>query len=274
MKRHSILDRQAVKRRDSRNSSRYWGIIRLVSRLSLRFLLLLIGVISLSLLFIYLYEYLASSPYIRLEQVIVTGVNEDIKQDLIEISGLNSNSSMLSINLIEIKENMERHPWIKSVDLKKRFPHTLLINAEKETAAAMVLLDRLAYMDSSGRVFKDVEQEDDKDYPLITGISKVGEIREKQLKTAATVLDLFRTETGAWSHRELSEIHISDNCDISVYSISLPTVIRMGRGELEAKMDELKKITKHLNETGKMKMVRAIDLSYRDGVVVSFNDAG
>jgi cell division protein FtsQ len=274
MRRHSILDRQAVKRRDSRNTSRYWGIILLVSRLSLRFFLLLVGVISLSLLFIYLYGYLASSPYIRLEQVIVTGVDEGTKKDLIEMSGLNSDSSMLSINLNKIKEKMERHPWIKSVNLEKRFPHTLLINAEKETAAAMVLLDRLAYMDGSGRLFKDVEEGDDKDYPLITGISKVGEIREKQLKTAATVLDLFRTETGAWSPRELSEIHISENCDISVYSTSLPTVIRMGRDELETKMDELKKVTRHLNETGKMQMVRAIDLSYRDGVLVSFNDAG
>jgi len=274
MKRHSILDRQSVKRRDSRDPSRYWGIIRLVSSLSLRIFLLFIGVISLSLLFIYLYEYLASSPYIRLEQVIVTGVDENIKQDLIEISGLNSGSNMLSINLNEIKERMERHPWIKSVDLEKRFPHTLLIKAEKETAAAMVLMDRLAYMDSSGRLFKDVDQEDDKDYPLITGISKAGGVREKQLKTAAAVLDLFRTETGAWSHRELSEIHISEDCNISVYSTSLPTVIRMGRDDLEAKMDELKKITRHLNETGKMRMVRAIDLNYRDGVVVSFNDAG
>ena len=274
MKRHSILDRQSVKRRDSGDPSRYWGIIRLVSSLSLRFFLLFIGVVFLSLLFIYLYEYLASSPYIRLEQVIVNGVDENIKQDLIEISGLNSGSNMLSINLNEIKERMERHPWIKSVDLEKRFPHTLLIKAEKETAAAMVLMDRLTYMDSSGRLFKDVDQEDDKDYPLITGISKVGEVREKQLKTAATVLALFRTETGAWSHKELSEIHISEDCNISVYSTSLPTVIRMGRDELGTKMDELKKITRHLNETGKMQMVRAIDLNYRDGVIVSFNDAG
>jgi cell division protein FtsQ len=274
MKRHSILDRQSVKKRDSKSPSRFWGIIRLVSSLSLRVFLLLTGVISLSLLFVYLYGYLASSPYIRLEQVIVTVVDEDIRQDLIEMSGLNPDSSMLSINLNEIKEKMERHPWIKSVDLEKRFPHTLLINAEKETAAAMVLLDRLTYMDSSGRLFKYVEQEDDRDYPLITGISKAGGVREKQLKTAAAVLDLFRTETGAWSHRELSEIHISEDCDVSVYSTSLPTVIRMGRDALEAKMDELKRITRHLNEAGKMRMVRMIDLNYRDGAVVSFNDAG
>ena len=274
MKRHSILDRQSVKRRNSKDPSRSWKIIRLVGSLSFKVFLLSIGMISLSLLFLYLYDYLVSSPYIKLEQVIVTGVDEDTKRELIKLSDLNADSSMLSINLNEIKEKMERHPWIRSVELEKRFPHTLIVKAEKEIPAALVLLDRLAYMNSSGTVFKEVEHADDKDYPLITGISRVGKVRDKQLKIAAIVLDLFRTETGAWSHRELSEIHISEDGDVSLYSISMPTVIRMGSDELDVKKDELKKITKHLNETGQMQMVKAIDLNYRDGVVVSFNDAG
>ena len=274
MKRDSILNRQSVKRRNSNDASRSWRIIRLVGSLSFKVLLLGIGMISLSLLLLYLYEYLVSSPYIKLEQVIVTGVDEDMKQELIELSGLNSGSSMLSMNLNEIKEKMERHPWIRSVELEKRFPHTLIIKAEKELVMAMVLMDRLAYMNSSGTVFKEVEEADDKDYPLITGISEIAKVRDKQLKTAAIVLDLFRSETGAWSHRELSEIHISEDCDVSLYSISLPTVIRMGSGDLDVKKDDLKKITDHLKETGQLQMVKAIDLNYRDGVVVSFNDAG
>jgi cell division protein FtsQ len=274
MKRDSILNRQSVKRRNANDPSRSWRIIRLVGSLSFKVLLLGVGMISLSLLLLFLYGYLVSSPYIKLEQVIVTGVDEDIKQELIELSGLNSGSSMLSMNLNEIKEKMERHPWIRSVELEKRFPHTLIIKAEKEQVMAMVLMDRLAYMNSSGTVFKEVEEADDKDYPLITGISKIDKVRDKQLKTAAIVLDLFRTETGAWSHRELSEIHISEDCDVSLYSISLPTVIRMGNGDLDVKKDDLKKITNHLKETGQLQMVKTIDLNYRDGVVVSFNDAG
>jgi len=274
MKRHSILDRQSINRRNSNDPSRSWRIIHFVGSLSFKVFLLLIGMISLSLLFLYLYGYLVSSPYIKLEQIIVTGVDEDIKQEMIELSGLNSDSSMLSINLNEIKEKMERHPWIRSVELEKRFPHTLIIKAEKEVVTAMVLLDRLTYMNSSGILFKEVEQADDKDYPLITGISRIGKVRDKQLKTAATVLDLFKTETGTWSPKEISEIHISEDCDVSLYSISLPTVIRMGSGELDVKKDDLEKITRHLKETGQMQMVKAIDLNYRDGVVVSFSDAG
>jgi len=272
--RHSILDRQAIKRKNSKDPSRSWRIIRFVGFLSFKLFLLLIGIISLSLLFLFLYGYLVSSPYIKLEQIIVTGVDEDIKREMIEMSGLNSDSSMFSINLNEIKEKMERHPWVRSVELEKRFPHTLIIKAEKEVATAMVLLDRLTYMNSSGALFKEVEQSDEKDYPLITGISRIGKVRDKQIKTAAIVLDLFRTETGAWSHKEISEIHISEDCDVSLYSISLPTVIRMGSGELDVKKDDLEKITRHLQETGQMQMVKVIDLNYRDGVVVSFNDAG
>jgi cell division septal protein FtsQ len=78
MKRDSILNRQSVKRRNSNDPSRSWRIIRLVGSLSFKVLLLGIGMIFLSLLLLYLYEYLVSSPYIKLEQVIVTGVDEDI----------------------------------------------------------------------------------------------------------------------------------------------------------------------------------------------------
>jgi len=274
MKRKSILNRQSVKRRNPRGLSIFWRGIRLFTSMSFKISLLAIGMIALSLLFLYLYEYLVSSPYIRLEQVIITGVDEDTKQDLINLSEMNADSSLLSININEIKEKMERHPWVRSVVLEKRFPHTLIVKAEKEIPAALVVLDRLSYMNSWGTVFKEVEQEDDKDYPIITGISEVETVREKQLKIAALVLDIFGAETGAWSHKELSEIHVSEDGDVSLYSISLPAVIRMGSVELSAKKDELKKIIEHLNETGRIHTVKAIDLNYRDGAVVSFNKAG
>jgi cell division protein FtsQ len=274
MKRHSILERQSVLRRKANDSSRSWKIIRLIGSMFFKVLLMLIGMISISLLFLYLYGYLVSSPYVKLEEVIVTGVDEDIKQGMIELSGLNSDSSMLTINLNDIKNKMERHPWVRSAELEKRFPHTLIVKAEKETVTAVVLLDRLFYMNGSGILFKEVEEEEDRDYPLITGISGIEEVRDNQLKTAAFVLDLFRTETGEWSRDQISELHVSADGDVSLYSISLPTVIRMGRDELEEKKDDLKRITEHLKKTGKLQMVKIIDLNYRDGVVVSFSDAG
>jgi cell division protein FtsQ len=274
MKRKSILDRQSVKKRNPKGPSRFWKVIRLVTSLSFKISLLLVGMVSISLLFLYLYQYLITSPYLKLERVIVTGIDEETKRELIEMSGLNTDLSLLAINLNKIKGDLETHPWVRSVDLEKRFPHTLNIKVEKEIPRALVVLERLSYMNRWGKIFKEVGQEDGKDYPVITGISKTGGVREEQLEIASLVLDLFESETGAWSHKELSEIHVSEDGDVSLYSVSLPAVIKMGRRELNIKKNELKKIAKHLRQTGRIHMVKVIDLNYRDGAVVSFKKAG
>jgi len=149
MKRKAILASQSVKRRSQKDTSVFWRAIRVVLSLSFKVSVLAIGVISLSLVFLYLYEYLVSSPYLKLEQVIVRGVDEGIKREIIDMSELNVESSLLSINPDKIKEKMERHPWVRSVKLEKRFPHTLIISAEKELPVAVVVLDGLSYMNCS-----------------------------------------------------------------------------------------------------------------------------
>ena len=138
----------------------------------------------------------------------------------------------------------------------------------------MVSLNGLFYMNRWGKIFKETGPSDNKDYPVITGIQETGGSRDEALKIASLVLDLFESETGPWSYKELSEIHINKNRDVSLYSTSLPAVIRMGQGELESKNEELKKIIAHLDKTDRIHMVNAIDLNYRGGAVVSFKNAG
>lgn len=274
MKRRSILERQSVKKRSPNGLSRFWKLVRVFTSISFKVSLLFIGMISLSLLFLYLYQYLITSPQIKLEQVIIKGVDEDIKRELMDLSGLNSDQSLLTVNLNGIKEKIEEHPWVRTADLEKKFPHTLIIRVEKEIPRALVSLDGLFFVNRWGKIFKEAELWDDKDYPIITGIPLTGEKRDEALKTASLVLDLLESETGTWSLKELSEIHINKDGNISLYSLSLPAVIKMGQGELEVKKEELKKIIAHLNKTGNIHMVKAIDLNYRGGAVVSFKNAG
>ena len=274
MKRRSILDKQSVKKRGQKDGSRFWKLVRLLTSISFKVSLMLIAMISLSLLFLSLYQYLITSPYIKLEQVIIEGVDGEIKHELMDLSGLNSDLSLLTINLNKIKYNMEEHPWVRSADLEKKFPHTLIVRVEKEIPRALVSLDGLFYMNRWGKIFKEADFTDNKDYPVITGVPLTGEKRDEALKVASLVLELFESETGAWSYGELSEIHVNKGGEISLYSMSLPAVIKMGREELEVKKEELKKIIAHLDKTGRIHMVKAIDLNYRGGAVVSFKNAG
>lgn len=270
MKRKSILDKQSVKKKHHKEFSKLWRVIRLMTAMSLKISLLLTGMIFVSLLFLYLYQYLITSPHIKLENVIVTGVTEELKRELVDMSELSMEVSLLTINLDELKKKMEEHPWIRSVYLEKRFPHTLVIRAEKEVPWALVALDKLFYMNRWGKIFKEVDRNDNLDYPIITGISKSGGKIDEQLRLTANILAHFESETGSWSLEEFSELHFNRDGNLSLYSISLPVEIKLGSGELNSKKGELKKIVKHLQKTGRIDMVKAIDLNYGNGAIVSF----
>ena len=276
MKKRTILSGQSVKRKrkNAKDFSSFFRIIRGVFSLSLKLLCITIVVASISALFLYLYQYLVSAPYVKLEEVRISGVNETIKRELVEISHLDKESSLLTINLKGLKQRMESHPWVRKVELEKCFPDLLLVRAEKEIPFAIVALDKLYYINRWGDPFKELEYSDNKDFPVITGISPQNNNREHYMKIAADILSFFESEKGAWSMEDLSELHFEEGEKVSLYSTSLPLVLKMGCDELAVKRKELRRILGHLKETGRIHLVKAIDLNYSDGAVVSLRDAG
>ncbi len=273
MKKRSILSGQSVERRHPKEYFKIFRIFKNLFVMSVKILCLCMVVVSISVLFIYCYQYLVSSPYVRLEEVRITGVDEKIKRELIEISDLDSDLCLLTIDLREIKQKMESHPWIRNVDLEKSFPNLLLVRAEKESPYAIVVLDRLYYINRWGIPFKELEYKDDKDFPVITGISYKSNDRDHLMKLAAGILSAFESDKGAWSMGDLSELHFEEGKKVFLYSISMPLVLRMGYENIDVKKKELRRILSHLKETGRIDMVKAIDLNYSDGAIVSFKDA-
>ena len=270
MKGKSVLKKQAIKRKKPRSLSPIWSVLGLIGSCLIKFTFLLVGLVFISVLFLSLYQYLLSSPYIKLEQVVVKGVDEETKEELMRFLQFNVDESLLAINLEELKQRLEKHPWIRSAQLEKQFPHTLVVRAEKEKPRALVLLERLFYINPWGEIFKEVDQGDDIDFPVVTGISSNDMVRDTQLKLAASMFRLLESEKGLFSLKDLSEIHFSNNENVSFYSLSLPAVIIVRGSDLALKKDELKKVVKHLEKTDLIHMVKAIYLNHRDGAAVSF----
>ena len=274
-KRKSVLKKQAVKRkRKPKTSSKTWRATRFLFATSFKFSCLLVGLVLISLFFLYLYQNLLTSPYVRLERVIVNGVDEKLKHALLKMSELKPDTSLLSVRMDELKQKMEEHPWIRSVNLEKRFPHTLVIEAKKEKPCAIVVMNGLHYMNRWGKIFRKVDKGGSMDFPLVTGITTSESDGEKQLQLAASVLRLLEAEQGLWSQSQLSEIHVEKTGHISLYFLSLPAVIELEGTQLEKKMADLKRLVKHLKKSGRIHMVERINLNLREGAVVSFKNDG
>lgn len=268
-KKKSTLKRQAVKRKKRKKPSRLWKLTVLLGTSALKLSFLLVGLTVLSLLFLSVYQYLLTSPYIRLEQVIIEGVEKELKHELRKMSQLTTDTSLLAIRLNDVKKKLEKHPWIQTIHVERRFPHTLVIQAKKEKPRAMVVTDGLHYMNRLGKIFEKVDLTGDVDFPLITGISMTVEEMEKQLQMAAHILRELEGEKEAWSLEELSEIHLEKEGHASLYFRSLPAAIVLDGTQMDKKMDDLKRLVQHLEMTGQIRMVKRINLDYTDGGVVS-----
>ena len=270
MKRGSVLDKQSIKRNRQKGFLLFKKTLGQLGFGFIKIFLFLLGLGAISLAFISGYQFLASSSYFRLNNIVVTGVNDDLKGELIEISGIKGKESLFSIDPVTIKTNIEGHPWIKSVFLRKEFPNTLYIKAEDEEAVAIVVLEKMYLMNRDGILFKEVEKDDRIDFPVITGLSTVGNKNEGYLKRAASFLNALCLNDAPLSIKELSEVHVGEDGTLSIYLNKLSFKVFFGKDGFLRKIDALNHIVKHLRDSHRLYQARSIDLDYKDRAIVGF----
>ena len=274
MKKRSVLHKQSVTKRRQKKQKRKRGIsvhkaLSLFVPAFLKCTLFFLIIAGTSLALMYGYHCLLISPHLRLEKVHVTGVDQEIKNDLIDICNLNADPNLLALNLKDLKKKMEKHPWISSVRLEREFPDTLVVHAEKNIPLAIVVLDEIYLMNQHCQVFKQISDSDKVDYPVITGVCGRGQKALLQLKRASRAIRILASQKKPWSLEELSEIHVDDE-GLALYFKHLAASIHVVSDDLEYKMKGLKKVTKHLQKEGRIHLVTGIDLNSIDGAIVSF----
>jgi len=73
---------------------------------------------------------------VDLREVVITGNHQAATADLVSLSGLQRGQSLLAMSLRRASANLLRHPWIKNVLLKRRLPHTLVIQVQEREEVA------------------------------------------------------------------------------------------------------------------------------------------
>ena len=234
---------------------------------------LIIGVMTvLSVTFIFMYNYLYNSPYLRLQKIVVEGVNDAFKNEIISLTGLKSDTSIVGINLDEIRYAIREHPWIRSVTIRRKFPSTIIIQVEKQEPVAVIAAKKLYYLNGYGEIFKQIEDSEFVDLPVLTGISDQGSNVEEDVKMACQMVKFFNEQESPLSIVELSEIHFRRDGGVSIYFDKMSVEIRTEWKTIERKIGSLRKVIKHLNRTGKINLVEVIDLNYSSGIMVSFKN--
>ena len=155
MKKRAILTKRSLREKRGRAVFAVFGVIQRIGSGFLKIFLFIVVIAAVSLSFISFYHYLLTSPYMKLEQVDMKGVDGKIRNELIEMCGLNSGQSLLGLNLNKLKKRMDEHPWVRSVKLERRFPHTLIVEAEKQIPSSISAYRSILLRESTGRDIQD-----------------------------------------------------------------------------------------------------------------------
>jgi cell division protein FtsQ len=272
MKRHSVLAHQNVKRDRKKEVLIFKRAMGQLGFGLIKTFLFLLCLGALSLGLISGYHFLSSSRWLRVRNIVVTGVGDSMRGAVIDLSGITDEDSLLSVDVAAVERNIEKHRWIKDASVTRDFPHTIHIDVHNEEPIALVLLDRMCLMDREGVLFKDIEKNDPIDFPIITGLSVGDEGVSVHLKRVASLLTTYALAREASSAREISEVHVEEDGALSVYFDTLPCRVSFGSGDFARKIDSLLRIIKHLEDTHQLQHTKSIDIDYHDRGVVAFTD--
>ena len=87
------------------------------------------------------------------------------------------------IDLLRLQADVLRHPWVKSVRIRRSLPHTLVIDPVERSAVALVGTKNAKIIDEDGEPFKYPSKDDVLDLPVV-----VGSPQQNDLKKAAEAI--------------------------------------------------------------------------------------
>ena len=104
--------------------------------------------------------FFANSEFFDVQEIQIEHNTYYTNQQIISISKAKVGENLFKANVRNMKKNLLSDPYIKSVSIKKRLPHTLVITVEeRKEAAAIQYGDTYVLIDADGMVLRKTDTE-------------------------------------------------------------------------------------------------------------------
>lgn len=224
------------------------------------------------------FHLLGYSEIFRISNVTIHGNSLIREHQIREAADLENNASLLTVNTEKLAARIAEHPWIREVQVKKKWPSSLMINVCEYQPLALVNLggegrQRLFYVDSAGVLFAPVTTARDIDFPVITGSPDRPSPRDHRLKLetpAGLALKFLQMARKSYvlPVQAISEIHVQTDGRLILYLVDRPFPIQLGQADMKKKFFRLTKILQDLYSREEFDHITEINLDYGDNQVL------
>jgi len=224
-------------------------------------------------------QLLSRSTIFRLTDIRVTGTQVTTQRQILDLAGLQQGGSLLRFNAKAAVARIETHPWVERAEIKTNWPSAVEIIVSEFQPFALVNLEegkerRLRYLNRSGRLFAEVGQGQELDFPVITGVRTDKDVASDHLvkgslaEAAYSLLALAAKGNAILPIQAISEVHIDQKQGIILYLVDRPFPVYFGSDRLQTKYSRLIKVLEQLYAKKQVDAVKEIRMDYLDDKVL------
>ncbi len=208
----------------------------------------IIVVISASVLVAWgLRRYLRSSPRFGLKTVLVSGNQRRSAHQIAKRADLRLGKNIFTVDEQSCKTAIEADPWIESAQVDKELPGSVQIKVTERDARLAASIDGQLYLiDSKGNLFKQLDEGDPSDLPIVTGVKAqmVRSDREGVTLRLRRVIDLLADlERERVAKRyPIQEIHVGAEGSLRVVVGLDAVALELGEPPYRLKVAKAKRI--------------------------------
>ena len=204
-------------------------------------------------------------PYFSIEEIKVRGGGRVGGSEIVAMAGMSHGMNIWKVDPAVIERKVGKHPWVKRVLVRRELPRRMVIEVEEREAKGIVVLGKLYYVDAEGFVFKEIEEGEKTDFPLLTGLQQAdlasqSHATRQKIREALKLGDLM-----ARGPLVPSEIHFPSKGGVVLYLMAYPIALHMGWGDWQVKLQRIERVLEMWR--GKETRLAALDLSFHDQVV-------
>lgn len=192
---------------------------------------------------------LASSEIFNIKKVSVQGLDKLSDKEIISYSNIVIGENIFKTNLAKAEYEIEKNPYVKTVEVKRKFPDTIIVNIEERKVKYILqLAESYIYVDSQGYILEISKEK--KENPVLLGIVtdlsnvKAGDrlVKEDLLKFDK-INEIVETCKNYEIINFLNKIDISDPSNYIIYLETENKTVHLGNGDdLNTRMLWLKSI--------------------------------
>jgi cell division protein FtsQ len=191
------------------------------------------------------YAYATTSPRFEVRGLHYAPTAHVDDARLRELLALSPGTNILSLDLEELAARVVEDPWVAKATVVRELPDSLQVTVEEhEPRAVLLLAGRLMLVDAEGSAFKRLEPGERGRLPVLTGFADPALSGDPEALRGRVLRGLRALAAYEAKRRpRLSELHVGDFGDVTLYTAELGTQLRLGRGDVEpalARFDALR----------------------------------